>query len=185
MSMTNDSVSDNCSTWTLSVAHLLSSRSRVSKFSQNYWGLSSKASLIRRVFIYHLDLVLILFVFDNSSSRASCVSSTSSVGWVCRRLLPHIVYQQFLCIMSHLDLFTQHPIRTKLIILSPQVHGRPDLLHEIKREALELHSNSAMKDNVELPGDVQLDAMQNETTRVCKWFTMLSGSNLILSQEPF
>ena len=70
--------------------------------------------------------------------------------------------------MSHLDLFTQHPIRTKLIILSPQVHGRPDLLHEIKREALELHSNSAMKDNVELPGDVQLDAMQNETTRVCK-----------------
>ena len=34
----------------------------------------NKASFIRCLFTYHLDLVLILFAFYNSSSRASCVS---------------------------------------------------------------------------------------------------------------
>ena len=45
-------------------------------------------------------------------------------------------------------------------------------LISFKREALGLDWNSAIKDNVEQPGDVQIDAMQNGTTRVCKWFTM-------------
>ena len=58
----------------------------------------------------------------------------------------------------------------------PFIRDHTDLLLEIKRKALEqveLHWNPAMKDEVEMLGDVQLYAMYNETTRVCKWFTMI------------
>ena len=71
----------------------------------------------------------------------------------------------FLASCIHLDLST--PIRTKLgNFVTPRLYVAAlicqVLPHEIKREALELHWNPAMKDEVELPGDFRLDLMQNE-----------------------
>ena len=63
------------------------------------------------------------------------------------------------------------------------IHGRADLPHEIKREALELHWNPAMKDEVELPGDFRLDLMQNETVRVCG--VVYNRAPISFCQEPF
>ena len=57
--------------------------------------------------------------------------------------------------------------------VTPSSYVAPDLLYEIKQEALDLHWNPVMKDDVELPEDLQLDVVQNETTRTCKSFTML------------
>ena len=53
-----------------------------------------------------------------------------------------------------------HIFRTKLGNFSLQVHTW--------LEALELHWNPAMEDEAELPGDFQLDLMQNENSRVCE-----------------
>ena len=63
------------------------------------------------------------------------------------------------------------------------IRGRLYLLHEIKLEAPELHWSSAMKDNVELPENTQLDVMENENTRVCRWFTMRPAPISFLSRS--
>ena len=94
--------------------------------------------------------------------------SKSSFRWVCRRLSPLLVHQHHFCVT--------HIFRTKLGNLSLQIHTWP--------EALELRWNPVIEDEAELPGDFQLDLMQNEnvSSLQCVVLYNASCSNLILSR---
>ena len=128
--MNNDLVLVNCLTWTNSGTTFIISTPNVQMFAELLgsltWVLFAACSLEYYIFVmlcpYHLALVLMLFAFHNVSSWASCVSwrctaSKSSVGWVCRHLLPLNVYQHLFCV----------PLQSEpnLGILPPQANTWP------------------------------------------------------------
>ena len=90
---------------------------------------------------------------------SSCLASKSSVGWVFRRLLP----------LHHFRLMHWHPFRSlppirsklgKFSLKNNSTWPRWSALWD-HAESPEIHGNPAMKDQVELPGDFQVDLMQN------------------------
>ena len=106
--MNNDFVLANCLTWINSGTTFIISTPNVQLFAELLgsltWVLFAACSLEYYIFVMLCPyLVLMLFVFHNVSSWASCVSwrctaSKSSVGWVCRHLLPLNVYQHLFCV---------------------------------------------------------------------------------------